>query len=169
MQHDFGPKENILSIEEIHYWLRENKFNIIDDIETNDFHVEIELMESYLRVQNFIKYEKEIPIAKTAIAELTQIDFKDEFAILKWCWKYREFGAKMIDFGFEYILGSEKIDDQIITVLGQFYCDAKPFKEMICVFFIYLNLPVETSFSNETILSIKNSMQEYYGFDSLHQ
>lgn len=157
--------ELLYTIEGLKEWTVQNKsrlrggiakpFSLIDQ----DFNI------CYWQIESFLEYEQYFDEAIIAIIDLKGINYYDNTELKAWCYKYQELGNQMHSLAIFYLWYDEELPEDRIRVYESFYCESKPFQNLIFLSNIYQSILVDISvlkFTDEDIVEIQGIIHKFF-------
>lgn len=137
MEQKNPPNQLLYTIDGLKEWLLQNKsrlrngfaqpFSIIDQ----DFNI------CYWEIESFLEHEQYFDEAKNAIKNLKSINYHDAEELKAWCIQFQQLGYKMFEFTIFHLWYDEVLPEDRIKVYDSFYCESKPFRDLIFLSNIY--------------------------------
>ncbi len=151
--------ELLYSLEGLKEWIAHNKsrlrggiakpFSLIDQ----DFNIR------YWQIESFLEYEQYFDEAIIAINDLNGINIYDNDELKAWCYKYLELGNKMFSLAIFYLWYDGFLPEDRIRVYESFFCESKPFQNLIFLSNIYQLIIGDLSvlnFTDENIVELQS-------------
>ena len=157
--------ELLYTIEGLKEWIVQNKsrlrggiakpFSLIDQ----DFNI------CYWQIESFLEYGQYFDESIIAINELKQIDYFNNAELKTWCYKNQELGNKMFSFAIFYLGFDGDLPEDRIRVYESFFCESKPFQNLIFLSNIYQLILIDISvlkFTDENIVEIQIIIKTFF-------
>lgn len=157
--------ELLYTLEGLKEWIAHNKsrlrggiakpFSLIDQ----DFNIR------YWQIESFLEYEQYFDEAIIAINDLKGINIYDKEELKTWCYKYLELGNEMFSLAIFYLWMDGTILNERIRVHECFYCESKPFQNLIFLSNIYQLIIGDLSvlnFTDENIIEIQGIINKFF-------
>lgn len=137
MEQKFPPNQLLYTIDGLKEWLLQNKPRLRNGIAKPFSTIDQDFNICYWQIETFLGYEQYFDEAINAINTLKEINYHDDEELKAWCIQFQQLGDKMFSFAIFYVWYDGVLPEDRIRVYESFYCESKPFRDLIFLSNIY--------------------------------
>lgn len=131
------PNQLLYTIDGLKEWLLQNKSRLRNGFAQPFSTIDQDFNICYWEIESFLEYQQYFDEAKNAIKNLKSINYHDAEELKAWCIKFQQLGYKMFEFAIFHLWYDEVLPEDRIKVYDSFYCESKPFRDLIFLSNIY--------------------------------
>lgn len=137
MEQKIPLNQLLYTIDGLKEWLLQNKSRLRDGIAKPFSTIDQEFNICYWQIECFLEYEQYFDEAINAINTLKAIHYHDDEELKAWCIQFQQLGDKMFALAIFYLWYDGVLPEDRIRVYESFYCERKPFRDLIFLSNIY--------------------------------
>lgn len=132
------PSNQLLyTIDGLKEWLLQNKSRLRNGFAQPFSTIDQDFNICYWEIESFLEYQQYFDEAKNAINNLKAINYHNNEELKAWCIQFQQLGDKMFAFAMFYLWYDGVLPEDRIRVYDSFYCESRPFRDLIFLSKIY--------------------------------